>query len=526
MNQAAPSNSCDKKCQGRKMLRTILMAALIVATQSVAAAPISVPERLVTGGIISGETLPDGGTVFRGVPYAQPPVGELRWKPPAPVELWQSVRDATKSGPPCLQRSYEWNAGDAATSKEDCLYLDVQSPAHKSTDRLPVMVWIHGGANRAGSGIGYTDSPITRRGVVLVTLQYRLGIFGFASLPALTAESPQHASGNYGIMDQIAALQWVKANIANFGGDPDNVTIFGQSAGAQDVGLLMLSPLARGLFHKATEESGTAGFGVPPRTLAENERIGDDLAALMGVPAGADGLKTLRAASGEALLDATDKLLPPSNVDPMFIWLQAVIDGWVLPRAPAEILAAGEQARVPLIIGNAIREFGVAAAWKSARQFVEDNFGDGSGEALALYGLNAANPPPDDPLLGSIVDQVSADVIFRCPASWVANRQLAVTPHVWRYQFSISALDTVKAVEHSAELKYVFQKTPAGATSSAWPPLQVYWTNFAKTGNPNARSLPKWPNMGKAQNYMEFTAQGPRVGKDLRGPLCRLLSTP
>ena len=223
--------------------------------------------------------------------------------------------------------------------------------------------------------------------MVLVTLQYRLGIFGFASLPALSAESPQHASGNYGIMDQIAALEWVKANIANFGGDPDNVTIFGQSAGAQDVGLLMLSPLARGLFHKAIEESGTAGFGVPPRTLAENEKIGNDLAALMGAPAGADGLKALRAASGEALLDATDKLLPPGNVDPTFIWLQAVIDGWVLPRAPAEMLAAGEQARVPLIIGNAMREFTRRRRKESPRQFVVDNFGDKAGEALAFYGF-------------------------------------------------------------------------------------------------------------------------------------------
>ena len=399
------------------------MAALIAAMQSLAAAPISAPERLVTGGIVSGETLPDGGTVFRGIPYARSPVGDLRWKPPAPVEPWQGVRGATKAGPPCLQRSYEWNAGDAATSKEDCLYLDVQSPKHKPTDRLPVMFWIHGGANRAGSGIGYTDSPITRLGVVLVTLQYRLGIFGFASLPALTAESFQHASGNYGIMDQIAALQWVKANIANFGGDPDNVTIFGQSAGAQDVGLLMLSPLARGLFHKAIAESGTAGFGVPPRTLAENEKICNDLAVLMGAPAGADGLKALRAASGEALLDATDKLLPPSKVDPTFIWLQAVVDGWVLPKTPAEVLASGEQAHVPMIVGNAAREFTVAGAANSPRQFVEDTFGDKAQEALALYGFAGTNPPPDDPLLGSIADQLSADAIFRCPASWVANRQ-------------------------------------------------------------------------------------------------------
>jgi para-nitrobenzyl esterase len=497
---------------------------LVVAAMTAASA--SATERPVTGGVIRGETLPDGGAVFRGIPYAQPPVGELRWRPPAPVWPWEGVRDATKAGPPCIQRSYEWNAADAFNGKEDCLYLDVQSPKRQPTDRLPVMFWIHGGANRAGSGIGYTDSPITRRGVVLVTLQYRLGIFGFASLPALTAESPERASGNYGIMDQIAALKWVKANIANFGGDPDNVTIFGQSAGAQDVGLLMLSPLARGLFHKAIAESGTAGFGVPPRTLAENEKIGGDLAALMGAPAGTEGLKALRAASGEALLDATDRLLPPKNVDPTFIWLQAVIDGWVLPRPPAEMLAGGEQARVPLIIGNAIREFTVEGARNSPHQFVEDSFGDKAGEALSLYGFAGTNPPPDDPVLGSIADQLSTDVIFRCPASWVAHQQMAVTQMVWRYQFSIPAPDTVKSVEHSAELKYVFQKTPAGASFASWPPVQAYWTNFAKTGNPNARGLPNWPSLGKQAHYMDFTENGPKLARDLRGPICRLLNAP
>jgi len=506
-------------------MRKFGYAFLVVAVMTASvAAPAT--QRSVTGGIVGGEVLPDGGTVFRSIPFAQPPLGDLRWKPPAPVEPWQGVRDATTVAPPCIQRSYDWNAADAYNGKEDCLYIAVQSPKHTPTDRLPVMVWIHGGANRAGSGHDVVDSPITRRGVVLVAIQYRLGTFGFLSLPALSAESPQHVSGNYGLMDQIAALQWVKENIANFGGDPGNVAIFGQSAGAQDVGLMMLTPLAHGLFHKAIAISGTAGFGVPPRTLAENEKIGGDLAALMGAGTGADGLKALRAAPGEALLDATDKLLPPGKVDPTFIWLQAVVDGWVVPRAPAEMLAAGEQARMPLIVGNALREFTVEAARNSPRQFVVDNFGDKAGEALALYGFAGTSPPPDDPVLGSIADQLSADVIFRCPASWVAKRHLAATPNVWRYQFSVPAPDTIKGVEHSAELKYVFQKTPAGATFAAWPPLQAYWTNFAKTGDPNGRGLPNWPSLGKEANYIDFLPEGPKLGKDLRGPICQLLNTP
>jgi para-nitrobenzyl esterase len=190
------------------------------------------------------------------------------------------------------------------------------------------------------------------------------------------------------------------------------------------------------------------------------------------------------------------------------------------------MLAAGEHARVPLIVGNAMREFTVEAARNSPRQFVDDNFGENSREALALYGFAGASLPPDDPALGSIADQLSADVIFRCPASWVANQHLVATPNVWRYQFSISAPDTIKGVEHSAELKYVFQKTPAGATFADWPPLQAYWTNFAKTGDPNGRGLPNWPSQGKEANYIDFLPEGPKVGKDLRGPICRLLNAP
>lgn len=509
-------------------MRRLIFA--VAAMTALAAAPAHAVERMVSGGVVEGNLLPDGTTEFRAIPFAQPPLGDLRWQPPQPVVPWSGVRDATQPAPTCLQLYHGWNGNEAESGSEDCLYVEVQSPPHKPTDRLPVMVWIHGGSNWAGGGRDIAESPITRRGVVLVTVQYRLNVFGFISLPALTAESPQHTSGNYGLMDQIAALKWVKANIANFGGDPDNVTIFGESAGAQDVGLLMLSPLARGLFNRAISESGTAGFGIPPRSLADNEKIGDQLLGLLNLPPGADGLKALRSAPADALLAASDKLVPEPvilpTVDPSGIWLQAVVDGWVLPRTPADMLAKGEQAPVPLIIGNNSQEFPALGAQQHPREFVEQNAGSNAAAALSFYGLTGPTLPGPDPVLGSLADRLSDDVVFRCPASYIAQHQAAVTPDVWRYQVSVPAPDTVEPMQHAGELKYVFQKWPAGATVGAWPPLQAYWTNFAKTGNPNGPGLPKWPALGAQHHYIDFTPKGAVVGTNLRAEACRFFDAP
>jgi para-nitrobenzyl esterase len=487
--------------------------------------PASAAELTISGGALHGIDMPDGGALYRGIPYAAPPIGDLRWKAPQPAAPWAGVRDATKPGAPCLQRSYEWNAADAAAGSEDCLTLDVRVPRHAPGEKLPVMLWIHGGANRAGNGYSYAESAIPERGVILVAIQYRLGIFGFLSHPALSAESPQGASGNYAIMDQIAALKWVQDNIAAFGGDAGNVTIFGQSAGAQDVGILMLSPLARGLFHKAIAQSGTAGFGLPPRTLEENEKLGTDLAQLLGAPGGAGGIKALRAASGEALLTAADKLAPPIE-DAGFIWDQAVIDGIVLPRTPAAILADGQQAAVPLVIGNDARELPLYGGPANIRHIVEKFFGDRAGEALALYGIDGDSVPPDDPVLGSIATQVATDIMFRCPANFVAERQSAAGMKVWRYQFDVAKLGSPDPVWHSSELSFVFDKRPEGLDHGKWPPVQEYWTNFARTGDPNGAGLPYWPDVSDAKHYMEFTTDGPRVAADLRGKIGGLLNQP
>jgi len=216
----------------------------------------------------------DGSVVFRGIPFAAPPVGERRWKPPQPVEPWDGVRDTLEEAPTCPQPDQGWNAFAMKSMSEDCLYLNVRRPDLSPDAPLPVMVWIHGGGNVAGGAADVIEGSVHKRGVALVSSQYRLGALGFMAHPAFAAESSEGASGNYALMDDQAALRWVQKNIARFGGDPGNVTIFGESAGGQHVGMHLLSPGSRGLFHRAIEESGTSNFGAATRSLKDAEEIG------------------------------------------------------------------------------------------------------------------------------------------------------------------------------------------------------------------------------------------------------------
>ena len=250
----------------------------------------------VPGGQVRGEVLKDGGAVFRGIPFAQPPLADLRWREPMPVKPWTGVREATVFGGECAQNPM-W--GHAKVVNEDCLYLNVWTPAMPPTSLKPVMVWIHGGGNVAGSGRENGES-LSRHGVVLVNFNYRLAVFGFFAHPALTAESPHHASGNYGLMDQIAALKWVHENIKSFGGDPSNVTIFGESAGAMDVNLLMTAPQAKGLFQRVIAESGTVLIDNGAAPLSTAEQHGEKFAELAKAPSGAGALQALREDAGGA----------------------------------------------------------------------------------------------------------------------------------------------------------------------------------------------------------------------------------
>ena len=491
---------------------------MCAAVGTLRAAPEPDPVVGVTGGLVRGRLLPGGaGAVYRGIPFAQPPVGELRWREPMPVIPWPGTREADRSGPPAAQPPLGWNDRSAAASSEDCLYLDVWAPA-KAAGALPVMVWIHGGGNVAGAGgfdTLYDGRALIARGVVLVVIEYRLGVFGFLSHPALTRESPHHASGNYGILDQVAALQWVRGNIAAFGGDPGNVTVFGQSAGAEDILALMATPLSAGLFHRAISESGP----LPPTSpaLAEAEKAGvtalgklegppdRDLAYLRSVPAG-DLLKSVQGTSA------------------------FTVDGWVFPVSPLEVWKSGREHAVPLILGSCAVEFPFDGPPEALAKSFRDIFGSLAPRAMALYGLDG-KPAASDPLYGSGMDQWGSD-LFRCIpillGEWHASRGIAS----WEYEFA-RAIPPNARVAHSDDLPYVFGNLLEGGSKGGKfraedhalsGTIQGYWTNFAKTGNPNGAGLPAWEKHDAAgRRYLAFTTEAAVAARENeRGPFCDL----
>ena len=321
----------------------------------------------MSGGSIQGGFDPSlpGGATFKGIPFAQPPVKELRWREPQPVQPWKGIRDATKFSAACIQPPLGTGrflkplallygaVYDPAPIKisEDCLYLNIWTPDRPAKKPTPVMVWIHGGSNVIGSGSDsvYDGASLARKGVLVVTINYRLGVFGSLAHPELTRESPHHASGNYGLQDQIAALQWVHQNIAKFGGDPKSVTVFGESAGSTDTGMLLCSPLAVGLFQRVILESGPVlSLSHHPAPLEQGEQFGEKLAASLGSHG-----KSLRDSSPEEVQTAFAEVTAKA-ANPVF-----VVDGWLLRETPARIFAEGRQMPVDMMIGNNGREITV-----------------------------------------------------------------------------------------------------------------------------------------------------------------------
>lgn len=478
-------------------------------------------------GKATGKLIRNGSQrAFLGLPYAAPPVGDLRWRAPLPASVWSGVRDATQFGARCQQwHVWEDYIFQEAGPSEDCLFLNVYTPAAvPSSRKLPVMVWIHGGGFIAGAGSEprYSDSPLVDRGVVLVTMNYRLGVFGFLASDDLLKENGGHA-GNYALMDMIAALQWVKANISAFGGNANNVTIFGESAGSFAVSALTSAPGAQGLFHKVIGESGALFNGaIPMGTLAE--RGAQDQA--WADSTGAKSLADLRAMPADKILDAVKNSKGAS--------FTPVLDGKVLVQSPSDAYAAGRQAKVPALIGwnhdertGTLSKNLTAAKWKA---YTTEHYGAHADDFLKAF-----------PAATDEEAQRSADMLttaqFIGLATWRWAEAAAATGKVPVYRYSFDKLSPAERLHplpkafHSAELEYVFGTLDVrkGATwTQADRTLSTqmigYWTNFAKTGDPNGSGLPTWPryDTGKAVLHLDTTITS---GPDANRAAYQFLST-
>jgi len=481
------------------------------------------PTVTLKSGQLHGSMNPDGVAVFKNIPFAQPPVGDRRWKEPLPEKPWSGVRDATAFGPMCHQNDNKQFPHD-----EDCLQLNIWTPKWPMTSRVPVMVWIHGGGNTAGSGIEalFHGDTLAGHGVVLVTVNYRLGIFGFFAHPGLSAESPHHATGNYGLMDQIRALQWVQENIAEFGGNPSNVTIVGESAGASDVNALIASPLTKGLFQRVIAQSGPVG-ATPTRS--EAEKRGVDFAAKFGF-SGDQSISKMRALSFEELIAKLGPAGPGTGPGPV---LNVSTDGWVLPDPPQKIFAEGRQQKVALLIGNDSQEMqggrGIPTT-ADLRKTITERFGPLAERALNAYGLQGQEEPPVDPENGSILTQWTTDTAFRCGTVQELNWHTATGNTGYQYQFSrtVHGKEALGAA-HASEIPFVFGTLPVWQRRNGYNDsdkdysviMQQYWTNFAKTGDPNGIKLVKWPQYDSvARAYLNFTDAGPVAKEGLRRTIC------
>lgn len=480
------------------------------------------PIATVSSGQLRGSLTYDGEAIFKNIPFAEPPVGEMRWKAPAPPKAWTGVRDAAAFGPACYQSGHL-----NPVSSEDCLQLNIWTPSWPMKSPVPVMVWFHGGGNVAGSAIEplFNGETFARHGVILVSVNYRLGVFGFLAHPELTKESANRSSGNYALLDQIAALRWVKENIANFGGDPANVTIFGESAGSMDVNTLLTMPMSKGLFARAIAESGAAGDA---QSLAEAEKRGEALATKLNI-SGDGVLAKLRALSSEELVNAS--VQGPTGGGGM---LGTNVDGWVLPESPSKAFAAGHELHVALLFGNNSQElqkpFGPMSG--DVRAAIAKQFGPLADRALTAYGLNGAADPLPDTEFGTAGAQWATDSSFRCSTVQELVWHTTAGNTAYQYQFSLSMHGKEsEGAPHASEIPFVFGTLPVWQGMRNYklsdreyaPVIQEYWVNFAKTGDPNGEGFAKWPKFdAAARGYLDFVDAGPTAKEGLRRPICDL----
>ena len=512
----------------RASVRVLLpVVILCVAT----ALPAFGADRVKTAsGIVESTTAPaDGVRSFKGIPFAQPPVGELRWREPQPANSWTGVRNADTFGPTCMQRlspnADYWFRGDGMS--EDCLYLNVWTPAKSGKEKLPVLVYVFGGGfqNGDGSEPRYDGENMARKGVVAVSLNYRTNVFGFFAHPELTKESPHKASGNYGLLDQVAGLKWVQENIAAFGGDPKRVTIAGESAGSISVSALMASPLSRGLIAGAICESGAAIASLPPRPLAEVEQSGVKLAAA----AGADSLAALRAMTAQQIQDAAAKAQGAR--------FSTAMDGYFLAKSLPEIALAGEQAKVPLLAGTNTEEQGprmVLAGGpptpETLAAAITKFYGDKAEPVLKAYAAATT-----DEVFEAATHLASARFISYGTWKWTELHMQTSGKPVYRYLYArvrpaylgmpgqpppqppapppgaAQGPQAPRGAAHSAEIQYAMGNLDLDKRY-AWEPadhevsktMQAYFVNFIKTGDPNGPGLPPWPAYKPDANYQRM----------------------
>jgi para-nitrobenzyl esterase len=506
-------------------------------------------------GIVESTTAPEQGVrSFKGIPFAQPPVGDFRWREPQPVKNWTGVRNADKFGPTCMQRvnanSDYWFRGDGMG--EDCLYLNVWTPAKSANEKLPVLVYIFGGGYQNGDGSEprYDGERMARKGIIAVSLNYRTNLFGFFVHPELTKESPNHASGNYGLLDQLAALQWVQKNIAAFGGDPKRVTIAGESAGSISVSAQMASPLAKGLIAGAICESGAAIASLPPRPLAEAE---------------ADGVKFATAAAADSIA-ALRKLTPQQLYEIMGkaqgVRFSTVMDGYFLPKTLTAIALAGEQAKVPLLAGTNTEEQGARSVLaggdptpETLANAIKKFYGDKAEPVLKAYAATTT-----DEVYEAAMHLASARFISYGTWKWSELHVQTSGKPVYRYLYArvrpaylgmpgqppppapgaapAGAAGAAagrggapqpqgpRGAAHSAEIQYAMGNLDLDKRY-AWEPvdfeisklMQTYFINFIKTGNPNGTGLPEWPSYKPETNYQrmriaEKSAAEPEAHRD------------
>ena len=502
------------------LLTTLLALAAAGCGRETARPPSTLEIPQLDSGPISG-IQEDGVWIYKGIPYAAPPVGELRWKEPQPVQPWKEVRPCTEYGHACPQEEWPYEMQSdifrITDQDEDCLYLNVWTPAASPDERLPVMVWIHGGGFTVGAGsqVLYEGKHLARRGVVVVTINYRLGPLGFMAHPKLSKESPHGVSGNYGLLDQIQALHWVRNNITAFGGDPGNVTIFGESAGGASVCALLASPLAEGLFHRAIAESGAfLSMGTPSgrreETLEEAEELGEKISRELECDKEADELAALRSRSPEELLAAFEKTEPKALGRVSF---GPVADGYVLPEKPQDVFAAGTQHKVPFLIGNNADEgmLFLASQDIGAEQYanlVKLAYGSYASDVSALF-------PVESGQAKEALSQLLTALGFAAPSRFAAEKMAEAGMPVFVYRFTMRSSTPQTehmGAYHGYELPFVFGtlvrflRPEDQALSEV---MMNYWTRFAASGDPNGGSDPSWPRFS-AENDL-YQELGPTV---------------